>query len=142
MHEWSIADAVVRTVEDMMEGREGRVSKIVLGVPRISFLDVEILIEAFDELKKNTSLSDSRLEVNIREPSFTCQRCGFVFHLNDIKSQVDDLRSEFGEEYPLHLIPMLGPSFLTCPHCGSHDISGNDDIVVERVEIESTVKPS
>ncbi|MEM2662883.1 MAG: hydrogenase maturation nickel metallochaperone HypA [Metallosphaera sp.] len=142
MHEWSIADAILRTVEDMIEGKEGKVSKIVLGIPSISFLDVEILTEAFDELKKNTSLSNSRLEVKIRAPVFTCHRCGSTFSIDEIKSQVDGLRSEFGEEYPLHLIPMLGPSFLRCPHCGSHDISGNDDIVVERVEFEPTVEPS
>jgi hydrogenase nickel incorporation protein HypA/HybF len=138
VHEWSIADAVIRTVEQWAEGR-GRVKRIVIGVPSISFLDTDILTQAFDELKVGTSLRDANLQVKIKEQTFTCQLCGRRFTLKDVEDQVGEVRSEFGEEYPLHLIPTLSPSFIKCPSCGSRDVMvDNQDVTVEEVIMDET----
>ena len=55
MHEWSVADAVIRTVIDWADGKKIKVKKVVLGVPSVSFLDVDILKEAFDMMEKRFS---------------------------------------------------------------------------------------
>ena len=138
MHEWSVAEAIVRTVMQWANGRE--VKKVKVGIPSFTFLDVEILKEAFNMLKEGTDLDKAELEVVFKEPTFTCKNCGYTFPLSEVKDQLDAVRSEFGEEYPLHLMPALAPSFLKCPKCGSHDIMASSQDITIEVEESGTVK--
>jgi hydrogenase nickel incorporation protein HypA/HybF len=143
MHEWSVADAVIRTVIDWADGKKIKVRKVVLGVPSFSFLDVEILKEAFDMMKKDSVLDEAELEVKFKEPKFKCKNCGKEFSLNEVKDQIDSVRSEFGEEYPMHFMPALAPSFIKCPYCGSHDIAlESQDMTIDEIQVEEngTVK--
>ncbi len=140
MHEWSVADAIIRTVVNWAEQNNVKeVTKVKVGIPSISFLDLEILKEAFDMMKKDSVLDKAELEVEFKEPTFKCRNCGLSFTLSDVKDQLDSVRSEFGEEYPLHLMPALAPSFLKCPKCGSHDIVAEaQDITIEGIEVRES----
>ncbi|ARM75285.1 hydrogenase maturation nickel metallochaperone HypA [Acidianus manzaensis] len=140
MHEWSVADAVIRTVINWAEENHVKeVTKVKLGIPSYSFLEVDILKEAFDMMKKDSVLDHAELEIVIKEPTFVCKNCGYEFSSNDVKDQLDTVRSEFGEEYPLHLMPALAPSFLKCPKCGSHDIIvKSQDITIDGIEVKES----
>ena len=50
MHEWSVAEAVIKTVQDWADGRRVKIKRVVLGIPAVSFLDSDLLKEAFDTL--------------------------------------------------------------------------------------------
>jgi hydrogenase nickel incorporation protein HypA/HybF len=140
MHEWSVADAIIRTVINWAdENHIKEVTKIKVGIPSFSFLDLDILKEAFDTMKKDSVLDKAELEVEFKEPKFKCRNCGFTFTSSDVKDQLDSVRSEFGEEYPLHLMPALAPSFLKCPKCGSHDIiTETQDITIDGIEVKES----
>ncbi|QIW23893.1 hydrogenase maturation nickel metallochaperone HypA [Sulfolobus sp. S-194] len=133
MHEWSIAYSVVKT---LTENFNKRISKVTLVIPLFSFLDVGILKEAFNELKKeNPIVENAELEVKIQEPSFRCRNCNREFKFSDIQQQVGEVKNSYGEEYPLHLMPELFPAFIKCPYCGSHDIEAiGQEIYIEKVE--------
>ncbi|BFH73934.1 hydrogenase maturation nickel metallochaperone HypA [Sulfurisphaera javensis] len=137
MHEWSIAYSVVKTLTDNFDKK---VLKVTLVLPQFSFLDLEILKEAFDELKKENKVTqDAELKIKIAEPIFKCRNCGKEFKLSDVEKQLNEVRSQYGEEYPLHLMPELFPAFLKCPYCGSHDIEAKgQEIYIESVEVEES----
>ena len=135
MHEWSIAYSVVKT---LTENFDKKVLKVTLVVPQFSFLDLDLLKEAFNELRKENPVTETtELQVKIAEPTFKCRNCGKEFKLSDVEKQLDDVRNSYGEEYPLHLMPELFPTFLKCPYCGSHDIEAKgQEIYIENVVIE------
>ncbi|MBW9141628.1 MAG: hydrogenase/urease maturation nickel metallochaperone HypA [Candidatus Aramenus sp.] len=140
MHEWSVAEAVIRTVVNWAsENHVTQVKKVKVGIPSFSFLDVEILKEAFDTMKSDSPLDKAELEVVFKDPTFKCRNCGLSFSLKDVRDQLESLKGEFGEEYPLHLMPALAPSFLKCPKCGSHDIVAEaQDITIDGIEVEES----
>jgi len=135
MHEWSVAYSVVKT---LTENFNKKVLKVTLVIPQFSFLDLDILQEAFNELKKeNPVTGTTELQVKIAEPTFKCRNCGREFKLSDVERQISDLRNSYGEEYPLHLMPELFPTFLKCPYCGSHDIQAKgQEMYIENVVVE------
>lgn len=137
MHEWSIAYSVVKTLTDNFDKK---VLKVTLVIPQFSFLDMEILEEAFNELKKENRITEeAKLQVKVAEPVFKCRNCGKEFKMSDINAQLNEVRRSYGEEYPLHLMPELLPSFLRCPYCGSHDIEAKgQEIYIEDVEMEES----
>ncbi|AWR96795.1 hydrogenase maturation nickel metallochaperone HypA [Acidianus sulfidivorans JP7] len=140
MHEWSVADSIIRTVINWAnENHVEEITKVKVGIPSYSFLEVDILKEAFDTMKKDSVLENAELEINIKEPTFKCKNCGFTFKPSDVRDQLESVRSEFGEEYPLHLMSALAPSFLKCPKCGSHDIIvESQDITIDEIEVKKS----
>jgi len=135
MHEWSIAYSVVKT---LTENFDKKVLKVTLLVPQFSFLDLDLLKDAFNELKKENPVTETaELQVRIAEPIFKCRNCGKEFKLSDVERQLNDVRNSYGEEYPLHLMPELFPTFLKCPYCGSHDIEAKgQEMYIENVVVE------
>ncbi|WP_063492742.1 hydrogenase maturation nickel metallochaperone HypA [Saccharolobus solfataricus] len=136
MHEWSIAYSIVKTLTDNFNKK---VLKTTLVIPHFSFLDLEILKDAFNELKKENGITqDAELEIKIAKPRFRCMNCNREFSLSDVENQLSNVRNQYGEEYPLHLMPELFPTFLKCPYCGSHDIEAKgQEIYIENVVEES-----
>ena len=134
MHEWALALSVVEAVDRWAAGRGLRVRRVVLAIPSVSQLDISVLREAFDSLKRESRLADATLEVRVRVPKFRCRACGGEFGEGDITDQVRRLQEAYGEEYPLHLMPDLLPALVTCPRCGSHDVEAELSIRVEEVE--------
>jgi hydrogenase nickel incorporation protein HypA/HybF len=133
MHEWSVAQAVVVTLSHKFPDR--KIKRVVVGIPKFSFLDLEVLQQAFDVLKQESNLQDAKLEVRIKEPVMKCRSCGRSFTLAEVMSKIESLKGEYGEEYPLHLMPELLPSFISCPYCGSHDVEVmGQEITIDEVE--------
>ncbi|AOL15431.1 hydrogenase expression/synthesis, HypA [Sulfolobus sp. A20] len=138
MHEWSVADSIIRALINWAnENNVKEIEKVKVGIPSFTFLEVDILKEAFDTMKKGSVILDNAtLEVKFKDPTFKCRNCDNVFTIDQVKDQLDKVRSEYGEEYPLHLIPSLASSFLTCPRCVSHDVVVQlDDITIDEIVV-------
>jgi hydrogenase nickel incorporation protein HypA/HybF len=134
MHEWSLALSLVQTLDRWALERGVQIKRVVLSVPSPAQLDVSILTEAFDTLKKESRLEQAKLEVRVRSPRYRCRACGYEFGQEEVDPQIRQLMGQYGEEYPLHLIPELLPTFVKCPRCGSHDIEAELSIKVDEVE--------
>ncbi|MCS7143820.1 MAG: hydrogenase/urease maturation nickel metallochaperone HypA [Archaeoglobaceae archaeon] len=135
MHEWAIAMSVVSSVEKWSMEKNVKVGKVILSVPSLSMLEVEILREAFNVIKKGSKIADAELEVRLRDQNFNCRVCGNKFTLSDIKPQLEQVLKDYGEENPLHIVPALITAFAKCPKCGSHDFDVDTEIRVEAVEL-------
>ena len=123
VHEWSLAAAIVESVDKWArDNNVDSVIKVVVEIPTIAMIDLEVLRDAFNMLKQESRLANAELEVKQVSPRFRCRACGYVFSEDDVNKQLKELIGEYGEEYPLHLMPDLAPTLLKCPRCGSHDI--------------------
>ncbi len=140
VHEWSVAESVIKTLAQWSsKNMIKEVKKVVISIPSFSMLDVDMLKEAFNMMKGEYSLSNTLLEVKVKEPVFKCRNCDSTFTVNDINDQIEKIKLEFGEEYPLHLMPALAPAFLVCPKCKSHDIEiSSQDITIDEMEVEKS----
>jgi hydrogenase nickel incorporation protein HypA/HybF len=134
MHEWSLALSLVQTLDKWALERQVEIRRVVLSVPSPSQLDIAVLKEAFDTLKRESRLEKATLEVKVVTPRYRCRTCGYEFGQEEVDPQIKKLMGDYGEEYPLHLIPELLPTFVRCPRCGSHDIEAELSIKVEEVE--------
>jgi hydrogenase nickel incorporation protein HypA/HybF len=135
MHEWAIAMSVVSSVEKWSLERNSEVKRVFLSIPSLSMLEVEVLLEAFNTIKKESKVCNAELEVRMRDQNFKCRSCGNVFTLNDIRDQLDPVLRDYGEENPLHIVPSLITAFVKCPKCGSHDFEVDSSIRVEGIEV-------
>lgn len=136
MHEWSLAYSVVVTLSKFaQENNVKRITKVVLGLPKLAMLDREIFKEAYSELSKGGPLEDSELVIEEDPPRFVCRNCGREFSLEQAAPQVAEVWRKYGEENPLHFLPDLAPMFLRCPYCGSENVVvSNTEIKVKRIE--------
>mgnify|MGYP000073556311 FL=1 len=128
MHEWGIAESIVRAVLEYAEG-EGikRVWEVVISVGELSQLDLEVLRYAAETLSKGTPLEGAVFKFDEEEARFKCNRCGWEWGFEDIKSSIEEkvgvrVRDlEGGNDLPIHYMPELIYTYASCPKCGSSD---------------------
>ncbi|KPU63515.1 hydrogenase nickel incorporation protein [Thermococcus sp. EP1] len=117
MHEWALADGIVRTAIEFAKqhGKEKVLAlRIVLG--ELQDVNQEILEFAIDEIKRGTIAEEAELEFVIEEAEFKCRNCETEWKLKDVKSGFDERIKE-----DIHFIPEVVHAFLACPKCGSRD---------------------
>jgi len=114
MHEASIAQGIIRAVEERIEEGviTGRVSKVLLRVGRLRAVVPENLEFLFEILARGSALEGSRLDIEFVPVKATCKRC--------------DMNLEIVE---------LG--FL-CPHCRSADLEviTGAELLISAVEVD------
>ncbi|ALV62551.1 [NiFe] hydrogenase nickel incorporation protein HypA [Thermococcus sp. 2319x1] len=117
MHEWALADGIVRTaIEFARQHGKDKVlgMRIVLG--ELQDVNQEILEFAINEIKKGTIAEEAEIEFVIEEAEFKCRNCGNEWKLKDVKGGFDERIKE-----DIHFIPEVVHAFLACPKCGSRD---------------------
>ncbi|HOW89029.1 MAG TPA: hydrogenase nickel incorporation protein HypA [Elusimicrobiales bacterium] len=124
MHEWALAESVIRTAADHA-GRSGlrSVSEVSVLLGELQAVDREIFVFALRELAKTSpgGMRSCKFRI-LKEPaSFKCRVCAEKFTLKALK------RTE-AEAENIHFIPEMARVFLKCPGCKSPDF----DIVAGR----------
>ncbi|WP_461865455.1 hydrogenase nickel incorporation protein HypA [Thermococcus sp.] len=117
MHEWALADGIVRTAIEFanMHGKDKILAiRVVLG--ELQDVNEEILKFAIDEIKKGTIAEEAEIEFILEEAEFRCRKCGYEWKLKDVKGQFNERIKE-----DIHFIPEVVHAFLACPKCGSRD---------------------
>lgn len=139
MHEWALADGIVRTALDYAE-KEGGASRIVairvvLG-GELQDVNAEIVEFAMRELLKGT-IGEGGADVIFEdeEAVFRCRDCGHEWKLKDVRENFDERIKE-----DIHFIPEVVHAFLACPKCGSRDFEvvqgGRGGVYVSGIKIE------
>jgi hydrogenase nickel incorporation protein HypA/HybF len=106
MHEFSIVEALFRSLEDIIERERLRsVERVRVRVGELRQIVPELMTFAFDAAKEETKACGAALELETVAARFRCETCG-----NECSS------------------PETG---YACPHCGSYELS-----VVQGKEIE------
>ena len=113
MHELSLADDVLRIVIGQLREADLASVKVVrVAIGEMMMVEKDTFTFAFDALKEDTPLKDSRIEIVNIPPKAVCGKCGASFQPEKF--------------YPL------------CPQCGGQDYSiveGNS-MFVKEVEVD------
>lgn len=111
MHEWALAESVVKTVMDNSLFKNKKV-KVIIG--QLQSIDEEVFDLAIREvMKQKDFIFDFVIET--RKVEFKCLSCGNVFGLADIGINDED------EKENIHFIPEMVKAFGRCPKCKSID---------------------
>lgn len=109
MHEFSIAEAIVRTSEEVLRANGGgRAEKVHLRIGELRQVVPDALTFAFDILKEDTLLANASLEWETVPAQVRCRSCGTEYHPRDV--------------------------FWECPSCGA---IGAEVVAGEELEIVS-----
>jgi hydrogenase nickel incorporation protein HypA/HybF len=85
MHEFSIAEAIVRATEQVVQANGGgRVEQIHLRIGELRQVVPDALLFAFDILKQDTPLSEACLQWETVPAQVRCKACGTDYHPKDV----------------------------------------------------------
>ncbi len=117
MHEWALADAIVRAVLEYAE-KEGadRVISVRVVLGELQDIDRDIVSFAIKEMFNGTIADGADVEFVEEEVEFRCRDCGYEWKLKEVRNRFDERIKE-----NIHFIPEVVHTFLECPKCGSRD---------------------
>jgi len=114
MHEWALAEAVVKTASEIAE-KEGlkHVSEISVKIGELQQVEKPIFRFALSQLKP-TIFKDAKFRITSAKAKLKCRVCGNLWIYN--KKEVDKETSE-----AIHFVPEVAHAYIKCPKCGSPD---------------------
>lgn len=128
MHEWALAEGIVKYVSGVVGVK--RLKSVKVGLGELQSVDEEVLRFALTEMMKaeGHELSEDSIVFVRRTARFQCRRCGYSWSLKD-SSLGDD------EKEAIHFIPEVIHAYLSCPRCGSRDFEVVEGRGVEILEV-------
>jgi hydrogenase nickel incorporation protein HypA/HybF len=133
MHEFALADAVIRTALRVASdaGME-RIERIVVTVGELQRIRTDLFEFSLTEVLPAdvTALADVEFEVTVEPVRFRCRVCELEF------GPPETADADAGALEAIHMIPELSHAFVRCPECGSPDfeIVAGRGITLQRVE--------
>ncbi|MGQ9479617.1 MAG: hydrogenase nickel incorporation protein HypA [Thermoproteota archaeon] len=129
MHEWALAEAVVKTVLKIAE--ENRFKKIIevnIKIGEMQQIEYDVFKSILSQLKP-ARLKNTVFKIEVARTEFRCRICGqrWFFDNNELE---DDVREA------IHFLPEVSHAYVRCPGCGSPDfeIIGGRGVWVESVK--------
>jgi len=117
MHEWALADGILKTaLEFAKEHRAKSVKRVTIVLGELQDVEREIVEFALNEMKKGTFAENAEFSFEEEEAIFKCRNCGYTWKLKDVEGE---LNGEIRED--IHFVPEVVHTFLSCPNCGSRD---------------------
>jgi len=128
MHEWALAESVIKTVLRIAE-KKGieRVTKVKIKIGEMQQVEREVFREALVQLKP-VELKDAEFIIVVAETELKCRACGFKWLFQ---------KKELGEDMleAIHFLPEVSHAYVKCPQCGSPDfeIIGGRGVWIESI---------
>ncbi len=114
MHEWALAEAVIRTATEIAE-REGlkRVTEVTVKIGELQQVERPIFRFALKQLEP-ANFKDAKFHITTAKTTLRCRVCGYSW-VNDKRK----LSKEMAEA--IHFVPEVAHTYIKCPKCGSPD---------------------
>ena len=134
MHEFALADAVVKTaLEVAREAGMAEIEQIVVKVGELQQIQVDLFEFSLTQVLPDAdpALAAVEFEVLTERARFRCRPCGAGYGREDVIVGDDPDQDE-----AVHFVPELAHAFVRCPSCGSPDfeIVAGRGVTLERVE--------
>lgn len=110
LHELGVVIEVVKTIENIVvEQQLTKVEKIVLQIGELSSMIPKYIERCYPAAVENTSLQDTKLEIEVLPGNGICQECNQVFNIIQNNS--------------------------TCPHCNSKawELLGGKEFMIKEI---------
>jgi hydrogenase nickel incorporation protein HypA/HybF len=117
MHELSVCQTIVSTVEEIAQSRESAVQSITLQVGPLSGVEAQLLQNAYPLASAGTRSAGARLIIEPLPVRVSCRSCGKQ--------------------------ATVPPNRLVCPACNDWhtDLLGGDELLLARVELSVADRP-
>jgi len=114
MHEWALAEAVIRTASQIAE-KEGltEVTEVNIRLGELQQVDIDIFKFALSQLKTR-ELGKAQFNIRKAEAKLLCRVCNHEWLFS--AAELDEEARE-----AVHFIPEIAHTFMKCPRCGSPD---------------------
>lgn len=114
MHEWALAEGVVKTADKFAEDQGiDEITEVKIMIGELQQVDHEIIEFALDQLR-TPRMKKAKFVIEAVPACFKCRKCGHEWQL-----ETDKLDEETGEA--IHFVPEMAHVYLKCPSCGSTD---------------------
>jgi hydrogenase nickel incorporation protein HypA/HybF len=114
MHEWALAESVIKTILGVAE-KEGidRIVEVKIKIGEMQQLEHEVFKTALTQLKP-VELEDTEFKIEVDKTRLKCKVCSHEWFF---KKEI------FGEEVleAIHFLPEVSHAYFKCPACGSPD---------------------
>jgi len=114
MHEWALAEAIIKTASQIAE-KEGldNITEVNIRLGELQQVDTEIFEFALSQLKTD-KLEKTRFNIRKAEAKLRCRVCSHEWLFSSA-----ELNEEAREA--VHFVPEIAHAFMKCPQCGSRD---------------------
>lgn len=128
MHEWALAESVVKYLNNVVGG--GRLKSVKIGLGELQSIDEEVFKFALIELMRIEGYEPSKVSLEFIKKSakLKCRKCGYSWKLSDV-----GLSDE--EREAIHFVPEVIHAYVACPKCSSRDFEVVEGRGVEVVEV-------
>ncbi len=119
MHEWALAEAVIKTAINAAEKENiQKITNITVQLGELQQIDEEIFRYALDELVELYAdhFLKVQIELLIEKTQLRCNNCDHIWMFDSMK---DSLGKDEAEA--IHFIPEVAFVHTRCPKCGSPD---------------------
>ncbi len=114
MHEWALAEAVLKAATEIAEKEQlAEVAEVDISIGELQDVEREIFRFALNQLKP-PELKQARFRLRRATTVLKCRNCGNEWQLKNQK--LDEATKE-----AIHFVPELAHTFIKCPKCGSPD---------------------
>lgn len=114
MHEWALAEAILKSAQEVAEKENLKeVTEVTIRVGELQQVERPILRFAISQMKP-TQLKSAKFRILTAKSTLRCRVCGTVWHFDS--KGVDKATAE-----AIHFVPEVAHSFIKCPKCGSPD---------------------
>lgn len=114
MHEWALAEAVIKAASEIAEKEKlTEVTEVNVKIGELQQVEREILLFALKQLKPAT-FKNARFRITKATTTLKCRACGNTWLFQ--KTKLDKETAE-----AIHFIPEVAHTYIKCPRCGSPD---------------------
>jgi hydrogenase nickel incorporation protein HypA/HybF len=134
MHEWALAEGVVKTADKFAEDQGiNEITEVRIMIGELQQVEHEIIEFALEQLKTQR-MKRAKFVIEAVPARFKCRKCGHEWQL-----EADKLDEETGEA--IHFVPEMAHVYLKCPSCGSTDFEVTEGRGVWLASIKGRKKP-
>jgi hydrogenase nickel incorporation protein HypA/HybF len=114
MHEWALAEGVVKTADKFAndQGME-EITEVRIMIGELQQIEHEIIEFALDQMR-TPRMKNARFVIETIPAAFKCRKCSHEWKLE--ARRLDGETSE-----AIHFVPEMAHVYLKCPNCGSPD---------------------
>jgi hydrogenase nickel incorporation protein HypA/HybF len=114
MHEWALAEAILKSAEQIAEKEKlKKITEVTIKVGELQQVEPPILRFALNQMKPD-KFKKAKFRILKAKSTFKCRVCGTAWQFNFKK--LDKSTAE-----AIHFVPEVAHTYIKCPKCGSPD---------------------
>jgi hydrogenase nickel incorporation protein HypA/HybF len=134
MHEWALAEAVLKAASEIAEKEQlEEVTEVNIRIGELQEIEREIFVFALQQLKIE-KFRKAKFRIKRSKTVLNCRNCSNTWQLG--KEQLDEATKE-----AIHFIPEVAHSYIKCSRCGSPDFEITQGRGIWLQNIKGTRKP-